>query len=122
VSCPKGASCNPPPPMQVDCPPDMRDAGDPPAVTRRPPGKEDWLRVTPRLWSTTTGTTCNYQPEYFCAPPGKPYECTPHPKTVTVGCTMGDAGTRQVDSFVYKDGLGACRKVPASECKPSPRG
>jgi hypothetical protein len=126
MSCPKGATCNPPPPQEVDCPPDMRDAGDPPAVTRRPAGKEGWLRVPSRLWVGNDGCTFNY--EQFCAPPGKPNagECTPYQEALKVKCEVPDkdAGRqaqptttpRKVDAFVYKDSVGGCHKVPELEC------
>src|SRR5688500_591877 len=45
TSCPENATCNPPPPMEVDCPPSAEgDAGTstskaPPS----PPGKEGWV-------------------------------------------------------------------------------
>lgn len=124
VRCPKGVSCNPPAPLEVDCPPELRDASaDSPAVTRRPPGKEDWLRVTPQLWFVSEKEGCSYQPEYFCAPPkSKNSACSNYPENVKVRCNFGsDGGPRRFDEFVYKDGLGQCRKVPASECAPSSR-
>lgn len=142
VRCPKGVSCNPPAPLQVDCPPDLRDAmADPPAVARRPPGKEDWLRVTPRLWLANRDEGwCSYQPEYFCAPPTnadantktktkdkrRPQpepiaDCTPVPPSVQVRCNFGtDAGEKRFEEFVYVDGLGSCRKVPATRCEGAP--
>lgn len=119
MSCPPGASCNPPPPEPVDCPPSLRDAGDPEPVARRPKGKEDWLRVRPSLW---VGAQCTYQPEYFCAPPGKRDQCTERGPIVTIPCKAkaeadgGKSGTYELASFVYKDGLGECRRVPAMEC------
>ena len=123
--CPKGVMCNPPAPLLVDCPPDLRDASaDPPAVTRRPPGKEDWLRVTPQLWFVSEKEGCSYMPEYFCAPPtSKSAECTKQPERVKVRCNLGpDAGERGFEEFVYTDGLGQCHKVPATKCPPSPFG
>ena len=118
--CPKGASCNPPPPPEIDCPASLRDAGEPEGPTARPPGKEDWLRVKPRLWASQNG--CSFQPEYFCAPPPKAYECTPQTEGPPLKCTPvalpdGGPSTRTaIAAFVYKDGTGACRKVPAFEC------
>ncbi len=125
VRCPKGLSCNPPEPLRVDCPPDLRDASaDPPAVTRRPPGKEDWLRVTPQLWFVSEKEGCSYIPEYFCAPPKtNSAECTTYPERVKVRCNLGpDAGERGFEEFIYKDGIGQCHKVPATKCLPSPSG
>lgn len=141
-SCPRGATCNPPPPEMVDCPPSLRDASsDPPVSTRRPPDKADWLRVTPIVWPQDKGE-CVYRPEYFCAPKGaKRADCTQSPATVKMKCHPPDASdgggkdaadasprptvpppaspgqpTVIVSSFVYKDGLGECRKVPESPC------
>jgi len=125
VQCPKDVMCNPPAPQQIDCPPDMRDAGDPatPEITRRPPGKENWLRIPSKLWVGNDG--CSFIPEGFCAPPKHPNagQCTSR-ETLKVTCEGPDAGgvqatTRKVDSFIYKDGTGQCRKVPATECKKS---
>jgi hypothetical protein len=120
ISCPKNVSCNPPPPMRVDCPPELRDAGDPPAVTRRPPGKEQWLRVPAELWFL--GKECQYRPEYFCPMPPASGACTT-PELVKVGCRNDpDAGARTIDAFAYKDGLGVCRKVAAGPCTIGRRG
>ncbi len=115
--CPKGVSCNPPAPEPIDCPPEQRDASDAPAVTRRPPGKADWLRVKPRLWGWNG--KCSYTPERFCAPTSKPHECTPYPDAVAVTCApVGDAGTTfTTEPFVWKDILGACHRVPALTCQ-----
>lgn len=118
-SCPRGVHCNPPPPARIDCPPSLRDAGEPEPVTRRPSGKEDWLRVKPALW---VGAQCTYNAEYFCAPPGRPDECTSPGPAVTVPCKLqaqadgGPTGSYELASFVYQDGLGACRRVPAMTC------
>lgn len=123
--CPKGVSCNPPPPIDIDCPPEpdagpSADAGPAPA---RPAGKEDWLRVRPHLWASRYG--CGYSPAYFCAAPPKPHECTVPPTPPTLKCTPAngaDAGTATswtIDSFVANDGLGACRKIPSFECTSS---
>ena len=119
VSCPRGVMCNPPAPEQIDCPPSLRDAGEPAPSARRPSGKEDWLRVRPLLW---VSAQCTYQPEQFCPPPGKPGECTGR-LPVNVACKMqtnadgGPSGTYDVASFVYTDGFGECRRVPPMPCK-----
>jgi hypothetical protein len=127
ISCPKNATCNPPAPEIIDCPPSHRDAGDPPSITRRPKGKEDWIRVRSHLY---VGTTCQYVAERFCAPPPKAHECTSQPDYVTVPCAgivddggveAGEAGARapakyRVEPFVYKDGVGACHRVGALTC------
>jgi hypothetical protein len=128
--CPKGASCNPPPPQQVDCPANMRDAGDAPGVARRPAGKEDWIRIPGGLSYMAPGK-CSYMAERFCAPPGKPYTCTPYPTGVEIKCSKiePDGGTPdsgrpwayvptdfKVDPFTYKDGVGTCHQAPALDC------
>ncbi len=119
--CPKNATCNPPPPREVDCPPNLRDAAvDPPAITRRPPGKEDWLRMQGSIWSADA-TSCMVNHETFCAPPGKPISCTQN-ETQKVPCTKGtaDAGqfvtSFQVASFVWKDVTGKCHKTEPADC------
>lgn len=123
--CPKGVSCNPPAPIEIDCPPSHRDAGEVDPSPARPPGKEDWLRARPHLWVTHSG--CSYTAAFFCAPPGKPYECArPTPGFQTLKCVRVDgdasspapaAGPRwRVEPFVVKDASGACRAIPAFEC------
>lgn len=122
MRCPKGLSCNPPPPLEVDCPPKRYDAGsDPPPITRRPPGKEDWLRVTPQLVFLDDQRGCIYTPEWFCTPAeSKVTECTAYPEALKVACSRdGDGGTRRFEPFVYKDALGTCRKVLAGTCAPA---
>jgi hypothetical protein len=124
--CPKNATCNPPPPREVDCPPDLRDAGDPPAVTRRPAGKQDWLRMPSTIWLNEPECTVN--PETFCAPAGKPIACTTAPAGQKVACTRmaGDGGVKdpqvraddrfKLVSFIWRDGTGSCHKIPELEC------
>lgn len=128
VACPKDVACNPPAPLEIDCPPN--EGGDAAAAARRPPGKEGWLRVKPALWASQYG--CSYQPERFCAPPGQPSKCTPYPETVKVPCARipeeagaPDAGRPSaaaatgrwaLSAFTYKDGLGVCHEVPPMEC------
>jgi hypothetical protein len=117
MSCPKGASCNPPPPEEVDCPPGKGDASAPPGVSRRPPGKEDWIRVKPHVnaWSGK----CGWSGERFVAPPGKPMASTEWQKYGEVKCTAtSDAGAapHKLDTFRWTDGLGACHEVSGLEC------
>ncbi len=119
--CPRGVACNPPPPEEVDCTPEHRDAAAPPPVARRPKGKEDWVRVKPHFWASRGA--CSYVPERFCAPPGKPFECTPYPDAVKVPCANEEpdaspmvATKNHVEAFVYKDGVGTCHAVAAFEC------
>jgi hypothetical protein len=111
------------PALHVDCPENLLEPGDPKPVTRRPPGKEDWLRVRPWLYFEAAKNRCAYTGESFCAPPGKFAQCTPAPAAVPVQCTKNaPAGTLDIPSFVYTDGLGACHKVPATTCKLNNRG
>jgi hypothetical protein len=174
VQCPKGAPCDLPTPLIIDCPAHPGDAGAganaganaggagadagaagahagaPAAPSRRPPGKEDWLRVRPHLWIGPR--ECAYEAERFCAPPGKPFECTPEAVRQSLSCSsvIADAGAGgepeaagdangepsgpavtsapapakppptpryEVDSFVYRDGVGACHRVPKIICE-----
>lgn len=118
--CPKGASCNPPPPEEIDCPPNLRDAGEPaPTATARPAGKEDWLRLKPHLWASRYGA--GYTPERFCAPPPKPFECMQSEMVALKSKPIANADAAPanryaIEPFVYKDGMGTCHKVPAFEC------
>lgn len=119
--CPKGAFCNPPPPPEIDCPADKRDAAAPVPPSRRPPGKEDWVRVKQHL--NAWGGQCHYDAEKFCSPPGKPYACmTAEGTGGKTTCTpLGDAGAaaakNRVEAFTYKDVTGACHKVAAFTCE-----
>ncbi len=133
--CPKGASCNPPPPTEIDCPASHRDAGEVDPAPKRPPGKEDWLRATPHLYAARSG--CGYTAPYFCAPPGKPHECMRPPNElayVQLKCAVVEAGAGATDggvqardagppkpkihieSFVRWDGFG-CEAIPAFDCE-----
>jgi hypothetical protein len=123
VHCPKGATCNPPAPDEIDCPPAYRDAAAPAPISRRPPGKESWVRVKPRLWAYDG--RCWMVGERFCAPPPRPLECTTWPDQLEITCTRGTRGSdagdggapaHRIESFVWRDGVGACHKVAAFEC------
>ncbi|MBX3191275.1 MAG: hypothetical protein KF819_30035 [Labilithrix sp.] len=117
VSCPPGLACNPPAPPPVDCPPSHLDAGETAPPSKRPPGKEAWLRVKPHLYAASFG--CSYTPEQFCTPAGSPHECLARGETVKVACTsIADAGPTRFSlaPFTYKDGLGVCHEIPAMEC------
>lgn len=130
--CPKGVSCNPPPPTDIDCPPSHRDAGEPAPTEVRPPGKEGWLRTLPHLWVSQYG--CSYSAEAYCAPPPKPFARTTSVGVPSVACKplpVADGGSApdasatelaskttrwSLESFVFMDGLGTCHKVPAFVC------
>ena len=130
--CPKGVSCNPPPPTEIECPPTHRDAGEPAPTAVRPPGKEGWLRKLPHLWVSPHG--CSYTSETYCAAPPKAFECTPSSGNPSLACKplpAADGGsppdasvtelaakaTRwSLEAFVFKDGVGTCHKVPAFVC------
>ncbi|MBS2013681.1 MAG: hypothetical protein JST00_12380 [Deltaproteobacteria bacterium] len=120
VHCPRGATCNPPPPLEIDCPPDHRDAGEPDPSPARPPGKEGWIRVRPHLWAYKG--SCSYNAPYFCAPQGKPFKCEQPPQGlafVSPKCSGVDAGATpivHIESFVAYDGIGTCVSVPAFDC------
>ncbi len=118
--CPTG-HCNPPPPPEVDCPANMRDAAAPAPPARRPRGKEDWLRVKPSVAIDSDTARCSYGAETFCAPPGKSPECTSS-APVTVKCAPeadgGAYGLFHIAAFVWKDAVGGCHEVDAFTCGP----
>jgi len=116
MSCPPNARCNPPEPEEIDCPAGMGDASAPKKTSRRPPGKEDWLRLPSHIYANRG--ECSFGDERFCAPPPKKTDCTPAGEIMKLKCTKLDAGRErhQIESFVYKDFAGTCHKVPSMEC------
>jgi hypothetical protein len=108
----------------------LQKEGDPPSPARRPPGKESWVRVRPYIY--VADTECSMSMERFCAGDGKPHDCTAPEKPPKLTCTTilpdgglsADAGgayvrrdRARVASFVWKDGVGTCHRVPEMECK-----
>lgn len=126
VSCPPNATCNPPPPMVIDCPANLARPDDPTPITRRPPGKETWLRRPPRIW--VSEGKCTYAAEYFCAPPGDKAagQCTEPPQPASIECSgggdVGVAVTRKIATFTYKDISGVCHRVAPMDCTTGPYG
>lgn len=118
-SCPEGASCNPPAPERIECPPELRKAGMPAADPARPVGKEQWFRIPPELVATPF-SGCFFRVEGYCAPVAQA-RCEPG-ETVKVPCAAIDptappnARRYALASFSYRDSFGACRRVPATEC------
>ncbi len=118
-NCPPNARCNPPEPEEVDCPLGMGDASAPKKPTRRPPGKEDWLRIS--SYVAARNGECFFHDERFCAPPGQKMECTPYAKPLALKCAKvaGDGGGAErfaIESFVHTDILGQCHRLPKMEC------
>jgi hypothetical protein len=107
----------------VECPPELRQEGDPPSVMRRPPGKERWFRRGPFVESVD-GKTCQLVGETFCAPVDQPFECTQGEPQPPIPCTV-DAPPNQpwrasltVPPFVWRDSLGECHTGAAMTCGP----
>ena len=139
MSCPKNATCNPPPPMEVDCPEPAPgeatvDAGiasktKPPPT---PPGKQGWVHVRPHVW--VSAPNCHYQPGRWCPGDRMRGECT-HDPAVQVRCTFTDGdgglplgadagyaafqGARvTLEPTVFKAQDGRCFKSPELSCQP----
>lgn len=94
-SCEEGSTCNPPPPMEIDCPPEHRKDTDPKGShddvdDERPDDKKDWVRVKPGI-SVWNGK-CQYLPARLCPMSGNGGGCTSVERPY-VACTKpGDAG------------------------------
>jgi hypothetical protein len=113
--CPRGAMCNPPPPIEVECP-------DAAVVT--PPGHTGWLRVRPALYATRTSGGCQFMPEYWC-PPARSTEHCDTSRVLRVPCTYeaSDGGRRvaNVAPFSYEVSPGRCACVSALRCEVTTR-
>jgi hypothetical protein len=109
--------------FEVDCPKNLLRPEEAAPISRRPAGKEAWLRVRPWVYFDAAKNECAYKPEWFCSPPGSYAQCTGTPASVSVACKRDAAGkTLDVSSFVYTDGTGACHRVPAASCTLNRRG
>jgi hypothetical protein len=125
-SCPAGATCNPPPPMAIDCPPEQGPDRPGLADAERPAGKEQWLRVRPLLFASET--ECNYQVDRFCPKPGLVGTCDTY-RNVTLPCSKpGSAGVKappgkeqyiHVPAFEVPRAAGKCAAYPATFCEPN---
>jgi hypothetical protein len=124
-SCPPGATCNPPPPMLIDCPPDKRAPGTAAAVDdARPPDKAGWLRVRPALYVSEQG--CRYEVDRFCPAPDSAGHCDDYQSAV-VPCQAPGAGPKappgkqgflHVPAFQAPRAAGGCFDYPALWCAP----
>jgi hypothetical protein len=63
--CHDGMECNPPAPVAIECPPEVRSSSTA-FDDWRPPGKEGWYRVRPSMWTTQRG--CEYVEDSYCHP------------------------------------------------------
>lgn len=136
--CPPDVSCNPPPPMYADCPPEMRgDAGEiPPAsFTRdtetddfRPANRAGWIRIKRDFWGSQSG--CYYTADRYCPGPDQAGSCEEH-VSQKVPCQAGPQpqaekpmpeGMRDpywIPSFVGIRAGARCERYPAFWCDPS---
>ncbi len=140
-SCPSpesGGTCNPPPPITVECPPEA-DASPTAKVTSRPAGKEKWLHALAELNVSKWG--CSFQPARFCPAVGEYGPCdnvnfltlscqiaganldagsTPHLKSGVMPQTPeGKHGWFYVEGFSYTNVWGKCQRVDARWCEES---
>lgn len=114
-SCPPGATCNPPPPAPIDCPPAQRDEAGPTGIDdERPPGKEGWLRLKPSLYASDS--ECSYQLDRFCPKPGSEGNCDAY-ESVKVPCSTRD-GRVHVPAFEAPRAAGRCFAYAATSCEP----
>jgi hypothetical protein len=144
MSCPKNVMCNPPPPTEIDCPPEADAGTNPdPAAARRPAGKERWLRVRPQLHVSRWG--CAFAPAGFCPPTDVRAACEMS-ETIKLSCEQhhpagaaaqpgeprldggalpsppaGHEGHFFVRSFVYRDWDQSCHEAPDFWCDPGQR-
>src|SRR5262245_27097892 len=70
--------------FEVDCPKNLLRPGEAPPISRRPAGKESWVRVRPWLYFEAGKNECTYKPEWFCSPPGAYAQCSATPASVSV--------------------------------------
>jgi hypothetical protein len=118
-ACPKGASCNPPPPETIECPQGMGDAAAATSSSARPPGKEGWFRIPSQLIANPFHG-CFFDVEGYCAPVDVD-QCE-RGKEIAVACKPIDAtlppNQRRfaLEAFDYQDSFGVCHHVAATEC------
>ncbi len=138
ASCPSaesGGTCNPPPPIAVECP--QEGGATPTTNTPRPAGKEKWLRALAQLNVSKWG--CSFEPTRFCPPAGGYVQCD-NMSAQTLSCQIAtenrdagqtprlDGGTMPktpdgkdgwfyIEGFSYTDVWGKCRRVDARWCE-----
>jgi hypothetical protein len=117
--CPEGASCNPPPPAEIDCPPELEPAAKPAGPTRA-----GWVRVKERFSCYQAG--CHFQSDYFCPHPGKTEGRCEAAKHKDVAGEPFDAAKAQppggvpeatwVDAFIAERADGSCSMYTGFWC------
>ncbi|MFO0552888.1 MAG: hypothetical protein U0271_31155 [Polyangiaceae bacterium] len=110
MSCPKNASCNPPPPVEGEC------AGH----GTRPAGWENTMRIPSTFWAGQWG--CSYTEEMLCPLPKSGGGDCSEAFTYTLSCTATpDPTTKKnhmkVPAFAYGNTMGECFFVEAFECE-----
>lgn len=119
VSCPEGATCNPPAPRIVDCPPELVDGS---AAQNdgglAPPSRKGWVRVRPQLncWRGQ----CGYVPGHFCPGEKVAGSCQwPGDQPLKHDAVPPDAGADdsvRIPSFVTRRADKSCIRYPEMHC------
>jgi hypothetical protein len=121
VDCPPDATCNPPPPIPIECPPEMSDGAAP-----RGPVRAGSVRVREQLWAFQG--KCTFASDYFCPHPAQSQGACDERRTQPVACQPfgdpaappgGEAGGHHVAAFVGKRADGTCSRYPAFWCQGS---
>ncbi len=118
MSCPENATCNPPPPRKLDCPPDKRSENSRvlPEHDQRPAGKEGWLRFQESFW--VGNQTCSYTTDQLCPPSGASGACV-GAKSMELPCPAEPGGhlPRTVPAFKAERAAGGCVAYPEFRCE-----
>lgn len=136
--CPPDVSCNPPPPMYADCPPEMRgDGGEPPAPSYardteiddfRPANRAGWIRIRREFWGSQSG--CYYTADRYCPGPDQKGNCEDH-VSQKVPCQAGPQPQAEkpmpegmqdpywIPGFVGARAGSRCERYPGFWCDPS---
>lgn len=124
--CPENVMCNPPPPITIECPEELRDGGppsDPMAAT-----KDGWVRVLEHVgaWNGQ----CAFATDYFCPDPAKTKgACETPPESLQLTCKQvpmdaapdqvpsgGKPGWHYIDPFSATRAGGTCVRYAAFWC------
>jgi hypothetical protein len=120
--CPEDAMCNPPPPDEIECPPEL----DPGAKVGGPM-RAGWVRVKEQF--SCYGDTCSFSSDYFCPYPGKTLGvCDEQKRKDLQGepfdparSDMAPGGVDKgtwVPSFIGLRADGSCSQYPGFWCNP----
>lgn len=118
-SCPKGGTCNPPPPMPVICPPELNDGGPASLAPAPPQGKQGWLRTVGQYYKYEG--KCSFTRPAYCPPKGAGTTSCTATKQIPVPCDSPSPTSLHLSSIVYEDEAGGCMKLPEFTCT-SPNG